>query len=115
MNNRIAMDWIKALRSGEYKQGKVYLNSDNKFCCLGVLSDLYLKEHGKEWQDEGHFKRVAAFACGLDREVMDWAGLEKMDVVGHYSYEKKSLATLNDSDTCFNEIADIIEIDWEEM
>lgn len=29
--------WTSALRSGEYKQGKGYLEDDGKFCCLGVL------------------------------------------------------------------------------
>lgn len=29
--------WIAALRSGLYKQGRKYLESDGKFCCLGVL------------------------------------------------------------------------------
>jgi hypothetical protein len=29
--------WIAALRSGQYKQGQIYLEADGKFCCLGVL------------------------------------------------------------------------------
>ncbi|WP_395138355.1 hypothetical protein [Schlegelella aquatica] len=29
--------WIAALRSGQYKQGRSYLELDGKFCCLGVL------------------------------------------------------------------------------
>lgn len=29
--------WIAALRSGQYKQGRIYLEADGKFCCLGVL------------------------------------------------------------------------------
>jgi hypothetical protein len=30
--------WVKALRSGKYKQGtKVLRSADNAFCCLGVL------------------------------------------------------------------------------
>ena len=28
--------WLKALRGGEYKQGKTKLHSDGKYCCLGV-------------------------------------------------------------------------------
>lgn len=34
---RLKSKWVKALRSGEYKQGNNYLEQDNKFCCLGVL------------------------------------------------------------------------------
>lgn len=29
--------WLAALRSGQYKQGRIYLEADGKFCCLGVL------------------------------------------------------------------------------
>lgn len=36
-----ANDWITALESGEYEQGKRQLKSiDNKFCCLAVLCDI---------------------------------------------------------------------------
>lgn len=36
-NNR---KWIKALRSGRYKQGVKRLRGDDKFCCLGVACDI---------------------------------------------------------------------------
>ena len=39
--------WIEALESGEYKQGLCYLNSDDKFCCLGVLADTM----GVKWEE----------------------------------------------------------------
>lgn len=29
-------NWINALRSGEYEQGKMYLYMNGKYCCLGV-------------------------------------------------------------------------------
>jgi len=29
-------EWIKALRSGKYRQGKGRLDYEGKFCCLGV-------------------------------------------------------------------------------
>src|SRR4051812_34484552 len=36
--------WVKALRSGEYKQTKGALHTaDGAFCCLGVACDLALK------------------------------------------------------------------------
>lgn len=38
MRKEDADKWLKALRSGDYKQGMGYLKSqDNEFCCLGVL------------------------------------------------------------------------------
>ena len=41
--------WVKALESGEYKQGHQLLNKDNEFCCLGVLCDLAAKDGGQQW------------------------------------------------------------------
>ena len=38
--------WIKALRSGEYKQTQGLLRVKNSFCCLGVLCDLQRKDGG---------------------------------------------------------------------
>lgn len=40
--------WIKALRSGEYKQAQNKLKNTqkNSFCCLGVLCDLAAKDGG---------------------------------------------------------------------
>lgn len=40
MNKDIKKKWINALRSGKYKQGSGWLLEDNKYCCLGVLSDI---------------------------------------------------------------------------
>lgn len=43
--------WVKTLRNGEYKQGKHRLrNSNNTFCCLGVLCDLARKDGGEDWE-----------------------------------------------------------------
>jgi hypothetical protein len=39
MNKDMNEKWIKALRSGEYEQGKGYLLWEGKWCCLGVLAD----------------------------------------------------------------------------
>lgn len=41
MNKRLKDKWVKALRSGKYKQGKgKLLGPNNRFCCLGVLCDV---------------------------------------------------------------------------
>lgn len=37
MDESIKAQWVSALRSGEYEQGKSYLCADGKYCCLGVL------------------------------------------------------------------------------
>lgn len=36
----IKEDWIKALRSGKYKQGTGCLRKGDEYCCLGVLCEV---------------------------------------------------------------------------
>lgn len=114
MNKVIRQKWIDALRSGEYKQGKGRLrNSENEFCCLGVLCDLAAKE--------GVVKEVAGFdefyydggSLTPPPSVKEWAesDLECLDidytmgVEGHYT-------ELNDDEhgLTFDQIADLIEV-----
>lgn len=45
MNKALAMKWVKALRSGKYKQGKTFLKKGDKYCCLGVLCDITGTKH----------------------------------------------------------------------
>jgi hypothetical protein len=45
MDAKIKRKWLKALRSGKYKQGTGALRSDGSYCCLGVLCDVA----GAEW------------------------------------------------------------------
>lgn len=47
-------EWIAALRSGKYKQGKSRLKRGDAFCCLGVACDIkgscsWITEHGIEY------------------------------------------------------------------
>ena len=50
MNTQIKQQWVTALRSGEYTQARWNLQTEQGFCCLGVLCDLYAKETGTEWE-----------------------------------------------------------------
>jgi hypothetical protein len=50
MNPEVKTKWVNALRSSDYEQGRFALrDSQNCYCCLGVLCDLYAKEKRKEW------------------------------------------------------------------
>lgn len=45
MDKKLKAKWLKALRSGKYKQGMELLkfegdNKQTRFCCLGVLCDV---------------------------------------------------------------------------
>lgn len=102
--NKVAKAWVKALRSGKYKQGKGSLFENGRYCCLGVLTHLAVKE--------GVIKKIYGFS--LDSSVMEWAGLNSP--FGRYDKNSKvvsDLAAENDGYNVkaktFKQIADIIE------
>jgi hypothetical protein len=109
MNPQIKQKWVSALRSGEYQQGKYRLHTKDKFCCLGVLCDLYGKENNVEWNlmNNGHNYEFQNKESHLPSSVKKWAGVE--DCNPHVNDGESTLARLNDSGSTFEEIAHIIE------
>ena len=123
----VKQQWIAALRSGEYKQGRWALRTDSGYCCFGVLCDLYAKAHPKAcWNDEQNTflpdsstPKWSTAEMPPD-EVFVWAG-NKYGVTGWTvavddpgnpadSGEPQHLDTLNDSFLySFHQIADLIE------
>lgn len=97
--------WVEALRSGRYQQAKGNLfKPDEGYCCLGVLTDLYLKEHGiSTGNHEGDIKTHSqGYTNGIpNQEVEDWAGLNYNDT--------GELAEMNDGGDTFSTIAAYIE------
>lgn len=114
VNKEIKEKWIKDLRSGEYKKGigslkrRSYYGDDDEYCCLGVLTDQYLKENSLDWSCQltwGNTSIQASVLPLLPNEVKDWAEFESdSPMVG-----KRHLSALNDRGTSFKEIADLIE------
>jgi hypothetical protein len=92
MNPEIKQLWIDALRSGQYKQGRGKLKTETDgvcyYCCLGVLCELYQKEHPqteiyeeKIYKEEPN-KKICYFggSCSyLPQEVANWAELTSRD------------------------------------
>jgi hypothetical protein len=80
VDKEIKAQWVAALRSGEYEQGRGYLRtSDGKFCCLGVLCDLAAKAGVVRVSESDDFAYGALYGLedqvfGLPAEVRDWAG-----------------------------------------
>jgi hypothetical protein len=109
MNPQIKQKWLNALRSGDYQQGQFYLRTDNGFCCLGVLCDLYAKENQLEWEHSS-YKDVYMFqdtVTFLPLSVIEWS-----DIADSNPYVNGGIGTLsglNDKGFTFNEIADLIE------
>ena len=93
-------EWIAALRSGAYKQGRDSLKRGDRFCCLGVACDLA----GFNWRRLPPAQRaVAAF-----RDIDASGALNRsLGVDGDVTHR---LAIMNDYDKkTFAEIADYIE------
>lgn len=46
LKHEVKEKWLKALRSGEYKQGRntLYNPDTDQYCCLGVLCELAFQE-----------------------------------------------------------------------
>ena len=127
MKEDIKNKWVAALRSGDYKQGRNALEKNGEFCCLGVLSDLSIKEDictkkAKDISGAGlvtFYDKFDNFGWEgtLPRAVKEWAGMK--DTVGTLpdgAEVKSSLLQLNDSAKySFEQIADVIERNWKEL
>lgn len=119
MKKAIADKWIKALKSGKYKQGVYALKSEDNYCCLGVLCDIAIKEDPSlgRWQSGAFFTKDNAFIGGLPPAVMRWSGVKNdggvipKKVSTHFNLE--TLAGLNDSGKySFKDIAKVIKRYW---
>lgn len=124
MNAEIKAQWVAALRSGDYTQGRdrlVTINPDGskEYCCLGVLCDLAVKSGlGIRVEDrEMHYGNLHALSYadgqlyGLPVEVEEWAGMPGDGTLVELDGMDHDVAGLNDSGHSFMEIADLIERD----
>lgn len=130
MKKDVAKKWVKALRSGKYKQGECYLkqhhyNGKSSHCCLGVLCELYnneMKKNHKKMLSTKIRNKNSGIDCvvfnnkegELPKVVMKWADI--IDPIGRFQVEnpdygadKYCLADLNDCGKKFSTIANIIE------
>lgn len=102
MDSKVKARWVAALRSGDYKQGRLRLRTTSKlagdkFCCLGVLCDIEQPTRWrmfKEWANDGSVSQLP---------------LELRQEVGIGPGEQLSLIELNDGGSNFEAIADWIE------
>jgi len=112
MNADIKAQWIAALRSGEYAQGQYRLRQGDRFCCLGVLCELAVRDGvtvgvpgpGDTYDYDGQEVHLPA-------SIQHWAGIREnpMVTVDRPWVSRRSLAELNDDGMPFEEIADLIE------
>jgi uncharacterized protein YchJ len=142
MKKNIADKWVKALTSNEYKQGKNVLchqgaNKQYKYCCLGVLCDLYNKDPNiakspkkqlevtkVKWQVLAN-RKPADVTCynhhmeDLPEEVRNWAGLRTSSAEiknrEATSLGFASLAEMNDTGSSFEEISKVIKKNYKKL
>lgn len=131
MKKEVAKKWVKALRSGKYKQGEGCLKQTdipkNKtyHCCLGVLCELYNEQmtQSKKKKLNDDIDKYGLYSFEEDIEVLpdnvrQWAGL--IGKTGSFNNDVKtddgvyyaSLAEMNDLGCSFKEIANTIEKEW---
>lgn len=110
MNKEIKKRWVEALRSGKYIQGQNYLLSNDTYCCLGVLCDLYVKEHNICWEE------LTATDTQQNKvpppEAVEWAEMHLVvpRVLLSDLRREVSLTELNDNlHYSFDQIAGLIE------
>lgn len=121
MRKDIQDQWVAALRSGEYEQGRGALRTGNgQYCCLGVLCDLADREGVVSRVDieAGLGTKYDDCDSDLPDSVRAWAGigLARNSPVVDVGSGSVTLTYLNDMvDYTFNAIADLIEEQGEEL
>lgn len=129
MNQEIKKAWTNALRSGAYRQGRLHLQTNEAFCCLGVLCDLATKAGivGRETLRLGSSTKKISFYnpsnstdasdTHLPGCVAEWAEIEgrhkEEDVRTPVLASGVYLVDLNDKGMSFSEIAALLEEDLE--
>lgn len=113
--------WIKALKSGRYKQGKYYLVQGDLHCCLGVCVKVAMENgikvtpisscadesifvDGRKWREENNVVELpityGGFVGSLPTQIREWLGV---------NIKETPLVKLNDRDgKTFDEIADYL-------
>ena len=104
---------LVALRSGEYTQTKLRLQSTRGHCCLGVMCEVYEKET-RDSIDRKASGHVGGGNLRRYEKVQAWVGLltpsGNMTISSPSGFKSTSLAQMNDEEgKTFSEIADLIE------
>lgn len=126
MKKSVAMKWVEALRSGKYKQGKATRLKDNKggFCCLGVLCEISGQGSFRKNIDDEFYFGTAENTGGLSSKVKKWAGINSdlgVSKDGEIKLYELNDRGINHPETgkrerlTFDEIADIIQLNWKDL
>ncbi len=106
MNPEIKQKWIKALRSGDYRQGRGklsranFVTGDYEYCCLGVLCEVL--EIDYKGSDAYPAPEILT-SVGLDSNLTNFDSTNEINTL------VPILADMNDTGKDFMEIAAFIE------
>src|SRR5271166_2256567 len=104
MDEKVKKKWLRALRSGKYKQGQLALRVGSRYCCLGVLCDI----SGAKWRNFGFIPGYSAGELQGQTEDEALSG-EFRRSVGLTKRQVSHLMDMNDGrGKSFEEIADYI-------
>lgn len=109
MDSKLKADWVTALRSGDYIQGRNYLldtgSEINRYCCLGVLGKILSEKYPDQYKfdDQTYSDFYEIKGSHSSCEILP-------EHILNGSIQAK-LAEVNDSGESFIVIADIIEND----
>jgi hypothetical protein len=102
--------WTRALKSGQYRQGKGEMRMDGHYCCLGVAMDIAFA-NGCKPTDTDNWGATSQ----MPDNVADWYGLSRGDgsdprlaEVGTHVRGRARASSLNDAKAPFSDIADRI-------
>lgn len=100
-------EWIKALRSGDYKQGESYLRDEDRYCCIGVACDIHPEIR---WKEELLTVGSLWNAVTSGDEYNGSGQLSDPYLIGLSDDAQDVLIALNDEEGfTFSEIADVLE------
>lgn len=116
MHEEIKNRWIENLESGEYPKGVGTLRYKGTYCCLGVLADMYIREHDDlMWSDDSLIYTGGGFSLDdeyvdtlLPAKVREWAGIDEEDYHIH-GFGGGALARLNDHSDTFEPVIERIK------
>ncbi len=119
MNETVKNQWLKDLRSGEFKQAEGYLKCADGFCCLGVLANQFADAWiADDVEDDTRRPVIGAVELGSDCTLDD----DFANSLGLTPSLTSELMQMNDGYTLYNtddsgrdakhtfaEIADFVE------
>lgn len=102
MKKSVKKKWIKALRGGEFLQGKYRLREGDRYCCLGVLCTIEKLQAKRDIDDIYSF-----YYKNWESRVQLPGTMAKNLEISSDACER--LANMNDQGYSFSEISDWIE------